>query len=170
MNKVSTLKDSDVAARGVASTVGGAVAGGAASAVVGNLLSRERSHDASFTWAQILTQRFFAEIESLFRREAQLEGLQSRALSVKPSSTSGSGIGGAVAGGAASAVVGNLLNQIESLFRRDEYVIFAISSNNFGAKIYTVSVTKLLSETLQASLRMLRRFRHRISRLSRRRS
>jgi hypothetical protein len=37
-------------------------------------------------------------------------------------STSGRGIGGAIAGGAASAVVGNLLNQIEGLFRRDEYV------------------------------------------------
>lgn len=31
----------------------------------------------------------------------------------------GSGIGGAVAGGAASAVVGNLLGEIEKLFRRD---------------------------------------------------
>jgi hypothetical protein len=66
-----------------------------------------------------------AEIESLFRREAQLEGFQRRALSVEPSDDdddSGSGITGAVAGGAASAVVGNLLNKIEGLFRRDEYV------------------------------------------------
>jgi len=47
-----------------------------------------------------------------------------RALSIKPSSSSsssGSGIGGALAGGAASAVVGNLLNQIEGLFSRDDH-------------------------------------------------
>ena len=87
----------------------------------------------TFTWVLTLTQPLFAEIESLFRREAQLEGLRRRALSVKPSSTSGSGIGGAVAGGAASAVVGNLLNQVESLFRRDEYV-FVISSYKFVLK------------------------------------
>ena len=63
--------------------------------------------------------------------------MERRALSVKPSSSgssSGRGIGGAVAGGAASAVVGNLLNQIESLFRRDEYVIFIISSYNLALK------------------------------------
>lgn len=41
--------------------------------------------------------------------------LSARAFSLKGA---GSGIGGAVAGGAASAVVGNLLNEIESLFRR----------------------------------------------------
>lgn len=43
--------------------------------------------------------------------------LSARAFSLKGA---GSGIGGAVAGGAASAVVGNLLNEIESLFRREE--------------------------------------------------
>jgi hypothetical protein len=45
--------------------------------------------------------------------------MERRAVSVKPSS-SGSGIGSAVAGGAAAAVVGNLLGQIEGLFSRDE--------------------------------------------------
>ena len=48
MNKISTLKESDVAARGVAGSIGGsigsAVAGGATSAVVGNLLSRKCFH------------------------------------------------------------------------------------------------------------------------------
>lgn len=48
VNKISTLKDSDLAARGVGSAIGGSIAGGAASAVVGNLLS---------------------QIESLFRRD-----------------------------------------------------------------------------------------------------
>jgi hypothetical protein len=121
VNKIGTLKDSDVASRGLASTVGGAVAGGATSAVVGNLLNRKLSRDDSFIWAQSLTQLPFAEIESLFRREAQLHSR----VSVEPSDdddddSSGSGITSAVAGGAASAVVGNLLNKIEGLFRRDE--------------------------------------------------
>jgi hypothetical protein len=44
MNKISTLKESDIAARGVAGSIGGAVAGGATSAVVGNLLSRRSFH------------------------------------------------------------------------------------------------------------------------------
>lgn len=48
VNKISTLKDSDLTARGFGSAIGGSIAGGAASAVVGNLLS---------------------EIEGLFRRE-----------------------------------------------------------------------------------------------------
>ena len=48
INKVSSLKDSDLAARGTAGAIGGAVAGGAASAVVGNLLT---------------------QVENLFRRE-----------------------------------------------------------------------------------------------------
>ena len=120
--KRDLLTDSDVTSRGVAGTVGGAVAGGAASAVVGNLLNRERS-PGSFIRSQIITQASCAEIESLFRREAELEVLQRRAISVKPSSSSGSsgsGIGAAVAGGAASGAVGNLLNKIESLFRRHE--------------------------------------------------
>lgn len=51
VNKISALQGSDVAARGFAGSVGGAVAGGAASAVVGNLLS---------------------QIESLFRRDDEL--------------------------------------------------------------------------------------------------
>lgn len=41
-------------------------------------------------------------------------------------SSSSSGIGSAIAGGAASGAVGNLLGEIESLFRRDDdlYVLF----------------------------------------------
>jgi hypothetical protein len=57
VNKISTLQDSDVAARGLASTVGGAVAGGATSAVVGNLLNRKRSRDYSSIRGQNLDSR-----------------------------------------------------------------------------------------------------------------
>jgi hypothetical protein len=65
------------------------------------------------------------EISSLFRREAQLEGL-ARRISIKPSSgtSSGGGIGSAIAGGAAAATVGNLLNQIEGLFSRDDSDVY----------------------------------------------
>ena len=62
--------------------------------------------------------------------------IERRALSVKPSSSggsSGSGIGGAIAGGAASAAVGNLLNKIEGLLRRDEYAVFSAASHESGA-------------------------------------
>lgn len=116
--KIGTLHDSDLSARafslkGAGSGIGGAVAGGAASAVVGNLLS---------------------EIESLFRRDDEM--LEARAFSLKPSSapkpaSSGSGIGSAVAGGAASAAVGNILTKIESLFglKRDEYVASLLLNN-----------------------------------------
>jgi hypothetical protein len=51
VNKISTLQGSDVSSRGLAGSIGGAVAGGATSAVVGNLLS---------------------QIESLFRRDDEL--------------------------------------------------------------------------------------------------
>ena len=60
-----------------------------------------------------------AEISNLLGRENQLEHLERR-ISIKPSSSGGSGVGSAVAGGAAAAVVGNLLGQIEGLFSRDE--------------------------------------------------
>jgi hypothetical protein len=68
---------------------------------------------------------FVAEISSLFRRETQLEGLE-RQISIKPSSSnsSGGGIGSAIAGGAAAATVGNLLNQVEGLFSRDESNVY----------------------------------------------
>lgn len=39
VNKINTLQDSEIAARGLGATLGGAVASGTASAVVGNLLS-----------------------------------------------------------------------------------------------------------------------------------
>jgi hypothetical protein len=100
MNKISTLEESDGVARRLG-TVGGAVAGGATAAVVGGLLN---------------------QIGSLFGREAQLEGLERRAVSAKPPSTSsGGGLGSAVAGGAVAATVGNLLGQIEGLFSRHNH-------------------------------------------------
>lgn len=44
----------------------------------------------------------------------------SKPATVKPTTSSGSGIGAAVAGGAASAAVGNLLSKLEGLFSRGE--------------------------------------------------
>jgi hypothetical protein len=49
----------------------------------------------------------------------------------------GGSIGGAVAGGAASAVVGNLLSQIESLFRRDSLLdsTCGTGTNSYGLSL-----------------------------------
>jgi outer membrane lipoprotein SlyB len=119
MNKISTLQDPDVSARAILGTVGAAVAGGAASAVVGNLLS---------------------QIEGLFRRDEfdintkrDLAGIIQDASSLPPADKETvktalmnkistleepevaaralGAVGSAVAGGAASAIVGNLLGR-----------------------------------------------------------
>lgn len=117
---------SRLAARGLIGSAASSAAGGltsvATNTVVGDLLTK---------------------IESLFRREEPRDfkstiaslspadqatvkaALVNKISTLKDSDLSargifGNGIGGAVAGGAASGAVGNLLHEIENLFRREE--------------------------------------------------
>lgn len=115
------------------SGIGSAVAGGAASAAVGNLLTKLEGlfgfkrdefnefteRDIKDTIASLSPEDQKTVHDALVAKIGTLHDsdLSARAFSLKGA---GSGIGGAVAGGAASAVVGNLLNEIESLFRRDD--------------------------------------------------
>lgn len=152
MNKISTLEGSDVSSRAFVGAIGSAVAGGAASAVVGNLLSQvEKLFRRDEFNAHV--NRDFANIindaSSLPPSDKQTVKtvLMNKISTLDESDVAARAlagtIGSAIAGGAASAVVGNLLGrtcfydecsiratttdltptaEIENLFRRDEYV------------------------------------------------
>lgn len=167
-------------ARGTGTAIASAAAGGAASAVVGNLLSKIESlfkrdifddqHSGtkrdvsaikdiiqavpslSADDKQTVKDALIAKISTLqtaepaqdppaARRDAVLEkliDLQRRSLSAspKPAAPASSGIGSAVAssavGGAVSATVGNLLNKIESLFKRSDLEDLIVRSEFYG--------------------------------------
>ncbi|KAF8308218.1 hypothetical protein DL93DRAFT_2100858 [Clavulina sp. PMI_390] len=106
MNKIGTLQTPSkrLSASGAAGTALGGLASVGANGLVSGILEK---------------------IESLFRREEELHEMQRRApLSASSFKPSGTGVTsqvlGGLAGGAASGLVGNLLSEFESLFRRAE--------------------------------------------------
>lgn len=145
MNKIGTLQQSPSATataaarnarRGAVSSGLTSAAGGltsvASNTIVGDLLSKIESF---FRRSDVVEEKMRRGEEVLDK----LAGMQRRSpLSLSKPSTSTSSSGGtgtallgSAVGGAASGLVGNLLNEIESLFRREETLDTLLARSEF---------------------------------------